>query len=83
MLQDHEWSIVQCCAWLPVYALQILLALNVSTILVAASKCMRAVKLCTNNIVQFLTGGAGQPYIMVLKRWMLLLMCLPMNEWLD
>ena len=27
--------------------------------LVAASKTMRAVKLCTNKILQFLTGGAG------------------------
>jgi len=28
-------------------------------VLVAVSKGMRAVKLCTNKILQFLTGGAG------------------------
>jgi len=29
------------------------------SVLVAVSKGMRAVKLCTNKILQFLTGGAG------------------------
>ena len=27
--------------------------------LAAVSKSMRAVKLCTNKVIQFLTGGAG------------------------
>jgi len=29
--------------------------------LVAISKGLRAVKLCSNKILQFLTGGAGSP----------------------
>jgi len=46
---------------------------------VATSKGMRAVKLCTNKkILQFLTGDAGECRItciciMAVKRWLLLL----------
>jgi len=41
-------------------------------VLVAVSKGMRAVKLCTNIILQFLTRAAGQcrlTCIMAVKRW--------------
>jgi len=38
---------------------------------------MQAVKLCTNKILQFLTGGAGQrrlTCVMAVKHWLLLLL---------
>jgi len=44
--------------------------------LVAISKGTRAVKLCINKIIQFLTGGAGYSKltcIMAVKSWLLLL----------
>ena len=42
-------------------------------VLVAVSRGMQAVKLCTNEILQFLNGGRRLTCIMAVKRWLLLL----------